>query len=93
MTNSEKHIEDAFDAWAAPDIRQHALYGNLLLWFKGGWYRCNAMWEKKLDDGAAQLRSALYPNGCKHPQQGEWEWMIEEVKRMREVLNPPQKTE
>jgi hypothetical protein len=34
-----------------------------------------------------ELRSALYPNGVKHPQQGEWDWMIEEVKRL--VTNNP----
>lgn len=34
----------------------------------------------------SELRSALYPGGCKHPQQGEWEWMIDEVKRMREMV-------
>ena len=31
-----------------------------------------------------QLQSALYPNGIKHPQQGEWEWMLERVRELQE---------
>lgn len=37
-----------------------------------------------LAQAAQELRSALYPNGVKHPQQGEWEWMITAVKNAAE---------
>jgi hypothetical protein len=33
-----------------------------------------------------ELRNALYPNGCKHPQQAEWQWLIERVKEQREAV-------
>jgi hypothetical protein len=32
-----------------------------------------------------ELRNALYPEGIKHPQQAEWEWMIKEVKRLQKM--------
>lgn len=40
-----------------------------------------------MTDYVRELRLALYPNGIKHPQQGEWYWMIEEVIRLREKEN------
>lgn len=36
-----------------------------------------------MTDYITELRRALYPDGLKHPQQGEWYWMIEEVMRLR----------
>ena len=35
------------------------------------------------DEREQQLRKALYPDGVKHPQQGEWSWMIERVSEQR----------
>jgi len=41
----------------------------------------------------SELCAALYPNGIKHPQQAEWEWMIQEVSTLRariaELEAPP----
>ncbi len=31
----------------------------------------------------ADLCNLLYPGGVKHPQQGEWEWLLKEVGRLK----------
>jgi hypothetical protein len=35
------------------------------------------------NDWRTKLAAILYPNGIKHPQQSEWEWMMERVIDLR----------
>ena len=43
------------------------------------------LWDER-EQQRTELRSALYPNGIKHPDQAEWQWLIERVKEQREAL-------
>lgn len=44
------------------------------------------LWEER-EQREKQLRTALHPNGVKHPQQSEWVWLVEEASTMQKRLD------